>query len=651
MSKLDTTKIFVKGAKPTSIGGQAVMDGVMMQGPDRTSLAMRLPNGEIYLKTKKKKKEMKIAKVPFVRGIFVFVKSLINGMNTLMESADILEEYMPEEEREKPSKLEQKINEKYGPKAAWNVMMFGAVALAILITIFAFILLPTYLVNFLSKFVASAFVLNLIEGVFRILMFVAYVFAISKMEEIHVLFQYHGAEHKTIHCFESGADLTPSNADKFYTLHPRCGTSFLVFVLIVSLLLFSLLGWPNLWLRFISRILLIPVIAGISYELLRLAGKSDHPVIKYLSYPGIMLQKITTAEPTREQLEIAIIALKAVLVDPDVADVDGFFTGVLPSSQDGEEENNPVEVKMGLDDDYSKPETKKPSARYSESAKSVYNTVRWGEEALKHVENGKNEAHILFSYVSGMTQTDMILRKDEILREQDFIEYKKLIEKRLTGQPLQYITKVQEFMGLPFKVSPAVLIPRLDTEVLAEKVIEVIKALGIERPKILDMCTGSGVLGISIGHAIEDSKVTLSDVSVDALNVAISNSQLNDVFNRCAFVLGDMFEALSEDAEFDVIVSNPPYIESAIIRTLDREVKDHEPLLALDGGEDGLDYYRIIAKEASKYLKENGVLALEIGCDQGDAVKSLLENTGNYVAISVLKDLNGLNRVVIAGRK
>lgn len=650
MSKLDTTKIFVKGAKPTQIGGQAVMEGIMMQGPDRTSLAMRLPNGEIYLKTKKKKAKSKIDSIPFIRGIFVFVRSFINGMSTLMESADLLEEYMPEEEIEKPSKLEQKINEKYGPKAAWNVMMFISVALAILITIFVFVLLPTYVANFLEKFIPSSIILNLIEGLIRIAMFVLYVFAISKMEEIHTLFQYHGAEHKTIHCFESGAELTPSNADAFYTLHPRCGTSFLVFVLIVSLLLFSLLGWPSLPVRIISRILLIPVIAGISYELLRLAGRSDNKIIKYLSYPGIMLQKITTAEPTREQLEIAIIALKAVLVDPDVADVDGFFTGEIPKDRESNAEAS-AEVQRGLDEEYGKAEVKRPSARYSDSAKSIYNTLKWGEEALKHVENGKNEAQILFSYVSGMTKTDMILRRDEILREDDFIEYRRLIEKRLTGQPLQYLTKVQEFMGLPFKVSPAVLIPRLDTEVLAEKVIEIIRGLDIKNPRILDMCTGSGVLGVSIGHEIKDSKITLSDVSVDAINVAISNAQLNDVFNRCAFALGDMFNALGDNARFDVIVSNPPYIESDIIKTLQTEVKDHEPLLALDGGEDGLDFYRIIARDAAKYLNENGVLALEIGCDQGDAVKVLLENTGNYVAVSVLKDLNGLDRVVIAGRK
>lgn len=631
MAKLDTNKIFVRGAKPTPIGGQAILEGVMMQGPDRVALAMRLPSGEIYLKTKKKKAESKVANIPMLRGVVAFVKSLTLGMSTLMESADILEEYLPEEEREKPSKLEQKINDKFGPKAAWNFMMISAVAVALLITIVAFVLMPTWAVNYLGKFIGSAVVLNLIEGLIRIVMFVIYIVAISRMDDIHTLFQYHGAEHKTIHCFENGVELTPSHAEKFYRLHPRCGTSFLVFVLIISLLLFSLLGWPSLVWRFTSRILLIPVIAGLSYELLKWAGKSDSPLIRYLSYPGIMLQRITTAEPTREQLEIAIISLKAVLVPPDVADVDGIFK---PEASEPEKE-----------------EVRQPGPRFSDSAYSVNNILKWGQSALKGIENGSGDALTIFSYLTGMTRTDVIMRKDEILSEDVLADYKLLIEKRLSGTPLQYITKVQEFMGLPFKVSPAVLIPRLDTEVLADKLINVIRGFEITRPEVLDMCTGSGILGITIAHEIPDSRVTMTDLSIDAINVAMGNAQLNGVFDRCSFAIGDMFKAISESSKFDVIVSNPPYISKAEIETLSTEVKDHEPRMALDGGEDGLNFYRVIARNAANHLKENGILALEIGCDQGDAVKTMLENTGNFVAVTVLQDLNGLDRVVLAGRK
>lgn len=638
MSKLDNTKIFVKGAKPTSIGGQAIMEGVMMQGPDRIALAMRLPTDEIYLKTTKKKAQSKYSRIPLLRGVIAFVKSFLTGMNTLLESADILEEYLPEDEKETESKWEKKLNEKFGPKASWNLMMFGSVAMALLVTIVVFILMPTFVVNYLSDYISSAFILNLIEGLLRIVMFLAYIIAISRMKEIHTLFQYHGAEHKTIHCFENGAELTPANADKFYRLHPRCGTSFLVFVLIISLLLFSLLGWPNLVMRFLSRILLIPVIAGISYELLSWAGRSDNTCIRLLSYPGIMLQKLTTAEPTRDQLEIAIIALEAVLADPSISDVDGIFT---PKSKAAESEDEETHV-----------EEDKPSGpRYSDSPDSVGNILKWAENELADIENGRGDAFTLLSYISGMSRSDMILRKDEILGEDETIEYRKVVNERLSGTPLQYITKVQEFMGYPFRVSPAVLIPRLDTEVLADKVINVIKGLGLSRPDVLDICTGSGVLGVTIAKEIPEADVTLTDRSSDALNVAISNSQLNDVFGRCSFALGDMFDAVSEDARFDVIVSNPPYIESAEIEKLDAEVRDHEPRMALDGGPDGLYFYRRIAADAGKHLCSGGILALEIGCNQGESVKGLLEATGEYVAVSVLKDLNGLDRVVIAGKR
>ena len=297
MSKIDYNKIFIKEACPTSIGGQAVMEGVMMQGPDRVAVAVRLPSGELYLKTKKKKRDSRAMKIPFVRGVIAFARSLVSGMGTLMESADILEKYAPDEYGEEPGKLEAWIDKKFGEKAAWNFLMFTALLFAVAITLVLFIIFPTWVVNYLGRWISNAIALNLIEGLLRIALFIGYVAAIRNMSDIKRLFQYHGAEHKTIHCYENGRVLCPENAEQFYTLHPRCGTSFLVFVLIVSLLLFSFLGWPNLFWRITSRILLIPVIAGISYELLKWAGRSGGPVVKVLSWPGLMLQRLTTAEP------------------------------------------------------------------------------------------------------------------------------------------------------------------------------------------------------------------------------------------------------------------------------------------------------------------------------------------------------------------
>lgn len=727
MAKVDYSKIFIKEACPTSIGGQAIMEGVMMQGPDRTAIAMRLPSGELYLRTKKRPKQPAAAKIPFLRGIVVFVRSLINGMGTLMESADILEEYAPEEYSEEPGKLEAWINKKFGAKAAWNFLMTTALLFALAITLVFFIILPTWVVNFLGKWVTNAFVLNLVEGVLRILIFVAYIVAIRSMEDIKTLFRYHGAEHKTIHCYENDRVLCPENAEEFYTLHPRCGTSFLVFVLIVSLLLFSFLGWPNLALRILSRILLIPVIAGISYELLRLAGRSDGKLVRILSWPGLQLQRLTTMEPTRDQLEVAILSLKAVLVDPATPEISSFVdkdgNKVRSRAEEEEagreseawaaeveahteankeavkqaiEENEKAELRTVFEDpgkgasdkdideaisfletlgsdgytivapeetdgrtlvraiadkEAAEAKARTLARRYTNDIKTYENALSWGQAALSMLPNGKNEARTIMSYATGLGTAELITKAKELMRDDDFAEFEKRIYARIAGKPLQYIVGIQEFMGLPFRVNPSVLIPRLDTEVLAEQVLGIIEGMGLERPEVLDLCTGSGALGVTIAAKVPGALVTMTDVSEEALKTAMGNAGLNGVNRRCSFLLGDMFEALPDDKLFDIIVCNPPYIESDVIETLDVEVKDHEPRLALDGGPDGLDFYRIIADKASLHLKSGGVLALEIGCDQGVAVKRLLNKAKTYGNVRVVRDLAHLDRVVIAVRR
>ena len=727
MAKVDYSKIFIKEACPTSIGGQAIMEGVMMQGPDRTAIAMRLPSGELYLRTKKKPKQPAAAKIPFLRGIVVFVRSLINGMGTLMESADILEEYAPEEYSEEPGKLEVWINKKFGAKAAWNFLMTTALLFALVITLVFFIILPTWVVNFLGKWVTNAFVLNLVEGVLRILIFVAYIVAIRSMEDIKTLFRYHGAEHKTIHCYENDRVLCPENAEEFYTLHPRCGTSFLVFVLIVSLLLFSFLGWPNLALRILSRILLIPVIAGISYELLRLAGRSDGKLVRILSWPGLQLQRLTTMEPTRDQLEVAILSLKAVLVDPATPEISSFVdkdgNKVRSRAEEEEagreseawaaeveahteankeavkqaiEENEKAELRTVFEDpgkgasdkdideaisfletlgsdgytivapeetdgrtlvraiadkEAAEAKARTLARRYTNDIKTYENALSWGQAALSMLPNGKNEARTIMSYATGLGTAQLITKAKELMRDDDFAEFEKRIYARIAGKPLQYIVGMQEFMGLPFRVNPSVLIPRLDTEVLAEQVLGIIEGMGLERPEVLDLCTGSGALGVTIAAKVPGALVTMTDVSEGALKTAMGNAGLNGVNRRCSFLLGDMFEALPDDKLFDIIVCNPPYIESDVIETLDVEVKDHEPRLALDGGPDGLDFYRIIADKASLHLKSGGLLALEIGCDQGVAVKRLLNKAKTYGNVRVVRDLAHLDRVVIAVRR
>ena len=636
---MDYSKIFIKDAKPTKIGGQAVMEGVMMRGEDKQALAVRLPNGDIRLEIEDMKGPSKVSKVPFVRGIVSFFSSLVYGMKTLMRSTRILEEAMPEDEGDS-SKLEEWLDRKFGNRTAWNVMLTISVLISLLITIAVFVIFPTYSVNVLKHVTKNSILLNLAEGILRLLIFVLYVLLISKMNDVRRLFRYHGAEHKTIHCYENGLELTPENAKGFYTLHPRCGTSFVMFVLIISLILFSFLGWPNLVWRIASRLLLMPVIAGISYELLKWAGRSDNVVIKVLSWPGLMMQKLTTGEPDEDQLEVAIVSLRAVLgeLEPGIISASGDTAGAEARDADGEAEAE-ESIFDALD-----------NKRYDEDVAMVRNLVREGRKKLQvaGVSNPDGDADDIFCYVTGFTHNEIITRNTELLSESDMADYRERILERASGMPLQYITRVQEFMGLPFRVNENVLIPRLDTEVLVDQVLGIIGGMELEHPDVLDMCTGSGAIGVSIAHMVPDASVKMTDISEQALATAMKNAELNGVLERSSFALGNMFSALRSDEQFDIIVSNPPYIKSDIIETLAPEVKDHEPRQALDGGEDGLDAYKVIANNAAAHLKDGGVLALEIGYDQGEAVAFLLERTHYYKPAAIIKDLAGKNRVVVA---
>lgn len=329
---MDMSKIFLKDACPTPVGGQAILEGVMMRGMERTAIAVRIPDGRIHIKTRKNGNTSKWMKVPIVRGVFSFITSLVEGTKTLTYSADVLEYYdrklkddKTDAESEKMGKIESLLSEKLGSQKLWSLMLAASVIFALAFSVGIFVLLPTAAVGWIKAYVSSPILLNLTEGILRIVMFLLYLSAISKMEDIKRVFQYHGAEHKTIHCFENNLELTPENAQTFYTLHPRCGTSFLMFVMIISLILFSLLGWPNLLWRLVSRIILIPVVAGTSYELLKWAGRSDNIVVRILSLPGLYLQKITTNEPDEKQLEVAIASLKAVMVDPETPCIEGII--------------------------------------------------------------------------------------------------------------------------------------------------------------------------------------------------------------------------------------------------------------------------------------------------------------------------------------
>ena len=282
--------------KKTSIGGQAVMEGVMMKNLDRYAVAVRKPDHEIEVMTDEYKSlgsRYAVLGLPIIRGVVNFGESLYIGLKTLSYSSSFYEE-----EDYEPGKVEQFFTKIFGDKLE-SVLMGITMVISVILALGIFMVLPFFLTN-------------LIEGIIRVALFLIYIWLISKMEDIKRVFMYHGAEHKTINCLEHGEDLTPENIKKYSRLHKRCGTSFLLIVMIVSIVVFMFIRVDSLVWKFVLRILLVPVVAGISYEFIRLAGRSDSKIVNTLSKPGLYLQYFTTREPDEEMMEVAIKAVEGV---------------------------------------------------------------------------------------------------------------------------------------------------------------------------------------------------------------------------------------------------------------------------------------------------------------------------------------------------
>lgn len=298
--------------KSSGIGGQAVMEGIMMRNGSEYSVAVRKENGEIEVKKETYKgvgSKCKLFRLPFIRGIFSFVDSLVLGMKSLNYSASLFME--DGEEEEEPGRFEKWLQKKFGDKAE-KVIMDLTMVISIILAMGIFMVFPTWVSTLMKPLIGNGIWMALFEGVLRIAIFIAYVGLISLMPDIKRTYMYHGAEHKCINCIEHGLPLTVENVMKSSKEHKRCGTSFLLIVMVISILFFLVIRPETLWLRLVSRILLIPVIAGVSFEFLRLAGNSDNPVVNLLSKPGLMLQGLTTKEPDEKMAEVAICAVEAV---------------------------------------------------------------------------------------------------------------------------------------------------------------------------------------------------------------------------------------------------------------------------------------------------------------------------------------------------
>ena len=282
-----------------AVGGQAVMEGVMMRNADKYAVAVRKTDGEIVVKTEEYKgivQNKKIRSLPIIRGVFSFIDSMVLGMSTLTYSASF---FMDDEEEEKDEKKE-------------SVMMGLTIACSVVMALAIFMILPYFLSQLFRKFTDSTTLITLLEGAVRLVIFFGYILLISRMKDIQRVFMYHGAEHKCINCIEHGMDLTVDNVRKSSRFHKRCGTSFLLIVMLVSILFFMFIRVDSPILRVVLRLLLIPVIAGVSYEFIRLAGRSDNAVVNLLSKPGLWLQGLTTKEPDDEMIEVGIASVEAV---------------------------------------------------------------------------------------------------------------------------------------------------------------------------------------------------------------------------------------------------------------------------------------------------------------------------------------------------
>ena len=283
-----------------AVGGQAVIEGVMMRDANKTATAVRLPNGEIEVETHPVtsiRDRYPVLNLPLIRGSVIMVESLVIGMRALSFSAQAAGEE----------------DEQMTKKEIAMTILFALVLASVL-----FIVIPTGAAHLAAAYTDDPVVFNLIEGGIRLLVFLLYIWGISFMGGIRRVFQYHGAEHKTIHCYEAGEALTVENVQKFPRLHPRCGTNFLLIVMVVAIVFHVFFGWPDLWLRILSRLAVLPVVAGVSYEIIRFAGRSENRIVRIMITPGLWLQYLTTRPPEGEMVEVAIESLKAVLPEEDI---------------------------------------------------------------------------------------------------------------------------------------------------------------------------------------------------------------------------------------------------------------------------------------------------------------------------------------------
>ena len=608
-----------KKTQRTHIGGQAVIQGVMMRSKCGMATAVRDDTGEMQteaIRLTPPEQQAKWKRLPFVRGVVSFVSSLVLGMGALMRSSDVA--FTTEEEE--PSNLSKWMTEKLKVSVG-EILSVISTILGVVLALALFLLLPNYLTSLIVDAAPAiggtgSIWYNLIDGGFRLVIFLCYILFTLLFKSLRETYQYHGAEHKTINCYEYGDELTVENVKKASRLHDRCGTTFIFLVLIVSILIFALvnwalaelgwvtgIGWADGIISFIVKIIFLPVVAGISYEVLRLLSKTDSVLVLPLKAPGYLLQKLTTREPDDPMIECAIAAFKKA---------------------------------KEMEDDPNSPErsfvTETKLSKLLETMKSRFE--KRGIDA--------SDAEWIVSLTLNIPRS--ALSQERIVSRKECREIVNIFDERMTGRPLWYIFGDTDFCGCKIKVDERVLIPRPETELLVRQALAALK----DGDSMLDLCTGSGAIAVAVAvEAAKKKNVTIvgADISEDALEVARENARINQA--SVTFVKADLFDGIR--GKFDLITANPPYIKSGEIVSLDQEVRDFEPRIALDGGEDGLDFYRRIAERIRRYIVRGGMCIMECGEGQAQEIIRIFRETARCDFAMVVRDDAGVERIVKIG--
>lgn len=574
------------------IGGQALIDGIIMTGKKCTAIVRRKLSGRINIETINKcvsDSTNGIDRIFLIRGINYFIK-LIKDVILNLNLYNIKDQKYSEES----SILIEFIY--FFSKSKIITFLVGIVYF-----LFMFFLLPEAGVNLFSIFLnmenSQIQISSLIKMIIRLIIVFTYVIIVSKNKDLFRILSYHGAEHKVINCYELKNKLTIENVKNTSRFHRRCGSNFVIYIIICYFIVFLFVPRYSIGVNILIEILLLPFILGISYEIVEYIGRSNTAFSSILFSISKGVQNFITKEPEDNEIEVAIVALK--------------------TSEGLKAKNTIKELFL--------------------TGRSILRDAGVYSYAL--------DSRLILEYCVGVTPTQVFTSEIEVSKE-DEEKYLNLINVRKNGKPIAYMIGKKEFYGNDFIVKEGVLIPRPDTEVLVERVLEILKNKK-EYTSICDLCCGTGAVGISIQKNNEFVNCTYIDNYDIPIKITEENIYMYDLKDRSYITKSNLLEFFIENnLELDGIVSNPPYIKESDIELLMRDVKDYEPHEALNGGEDGLDYYRKICEQAKSVLVHNGFIAFEIPDNKAFDIMYIMTNN-NFVNIDIYKDINEKDRVIV----